>query len=144
MEVHEKIRLVERNTEEILNKEKIREILKKKNPRVYCGYETSGEIHLGHLVTMTKLLDLEKAGFHVVVLFADWHTWLNQKGDWEFIHNETKIWEKVFKEGGLKNAEFVLGSKFQRDLGYIDDVLFMSLKTTIVRALRSMQEVARD
>ena len=34
MEVHEKIRLIERNTEEILNKEKIREILKKKNPKI--------------------------------------------------------------------------------------------------------------
>src|SRR3989344_5601569 len=144
MDIVEKIRLVERNTEEILNKEKIRELLKKKNPRVYCGYETSGEIHLGHLVTITKLLDLQKTGFHVVILFADWHTWLNRKGDWKFIHEQVKIWQNGFKAAGLKNAEFVLGSKFQRDLNYIDDILLMSLNTTINLAVRSMQQIARD
>ena len=32
---------------------------KKKNPVVYCGYEPSGPLHLGHMVTITKLKDLK-------------------------------------------------------------------------------------
>ena len=51
-----KINLVRRNVSEIINEKKISSFLKKGT--VYCGYETSGEIHLGHLVTIMKLLDL--------------------------------------------------------------------------------------
>ena len=143
MELHKKIDLIKRSTEEIINEDKLKEILKLKKPVTYCGYETSGPIHLGHLVTITKLMDLQKVGFHVKVLFADWHTWLNRKGDWGFIHKQTKIWQEGFKAAGLK-AEFILGSKFQRNMSYIDDVLTLALNTTMNRSLRSMQEVARD
>ncbi len=145
MDFEARIELVKRNSEEIITDEKLAELLKgKKHPITYCGYETSGGIHLGHLVTITKLLDLQNAGFKVKILFADWHTWLNQKGDWDFIHETTKQWERGFKAAGLKEAEFVLGSRFQRKMNYIDDVMALSLKTTINRALRSMQQVARD
>ena len=143
MDIHEKIELIKRNSVEIINEDKLRDILKLKKPVTYCGYEPSGGIHLGHLVTITKLMDLKKAGFHVKVLLADWHAWLNKKGDWDFIHKQAKIWKNGFKAAGL-NAEFILGSKFQRNLNYIDDVFSLGLNTTMNRALRSMQEVARD
>ena len=139
-----KLELVKRNSAEIINGEEIPKLLKKKKPIVYCGYETSGEIHLGHLVTITKLMDLAKAGFHVKVLFADWHTFLNQKGDWEFIAKQVKNWKAGFKAAGLKDAEFVLGSSFQRTSEYIDDVFTIATKTTINRSLRSMQQVGRN
>ena len=135
--------MIKRNTEEIINEKNIPELLKKKNPVTYCGYETSGAIHLGHLVTITKLMDLQKAGFHIKVLFADWHTYLNQKGDWDFIHKQVEIWKKGFKAAGL-DAEFILGSSFQRKQEYIDDVFTLATKTTLNRGLRSMQQVARD
>jgi tyrosyl-tRNA synthetase len=145
MDNKEKLDLIRRNAEEIISEQELKNLLKKKKNLVtYCGYEVSGEIHLGHLVTMTKLLDLQKAGVKVIILFADWHTWLNKKGDWDFIHKQIKIWENAFRAAGLTKAKFVLGSSFQRDINYIDDVLRMSLKTTINRALRSMQVVARD
>lgn len=141
----EKFELIKRNSAELITEEEIRKLLEeKKNPVTYCGYEVSGEVHLGHLVTITKLLDLQKAGFHVKVLFADWHTWLNKKGEWSFIHEMIKKWEKAFKALGLEKAEYVLGSSFQRTQAYIDDLLTLSLNTTVNRSLRSMQEVARD
>jgi tyrosyl-tRNA synthetase len=139
----DKLKLIKRNSEEIINEKDIPELLKKKNPVTYCGYEVQGEIHLGHLVTITKLLDLQKAGFHVKVLFADWHTYLNQKGDWKSIQKGTEKWKKGFKAAGL-DAEFILGSSFQRKTEYIDDVLTLATKTTLNRGLRSMQQVARD
>ena len=139
-----KLELIKRNSAEIINEEDISKVLKKKKPVAYCGYETSGEIHLGHLVTMTKLLDLSKAGFHVKVLFADWHTFLNQKGDWDFIAKQIKNWKAGFIAAGLKDAEFVLGTSFQRSPEYIDDVFTIATKTTINRSLRSMQQVGRN
>ncbi|MBT4631003.1 tyrosine--tRNA ligase [Candidatus Woesearchaeota archaeon] len=139
-----KLDLIKRNTEEIITEEKLKTLLKKKNPRVYCGYEPSGEIHLGHLVTITKLLDLQEAGFQVVILFADYHAFLNQKGDWKFINEQVKHWKKGFKAAGLTKAEFVVGSSFQTKKEYQEDVLKLSSSITINRALRSMQQVARD
>ena len=145
MGVEKRFELIKRNTVEIINEEIIRELIKKgKKPVVYCGYETSGDIHLGHLVSMTKLLDLQEAGFKVKVLFADWHTYLNQKGEWKAINEQLKKWEKGFKASGLGKVEFVKGSEIQRNMEYIDDVFKLAVKNTLNRGLRSMQTVARD
>jgi len=145
MDLDEKIALVQRNTVEVVENDELKKLLEtSKKPSAYCGYEPSGEIHLGHLVTVTKLIDLEKAGIKVKVLFADWHAWLNKKGSWDEIKEVVKIWEKGFTKLGLKNPEFVLGTSFQRNDDYIDDLLKLSINTTVNRGLRSMQEVARD
>lgn len=144
MDVKEKIELIKRNADEILNEKDLKKVLRKKNLKVYCGYEPSGEIHLGHLVTMMKLLDFQKAGVTPIVLLANWHGWLNKKGDWNFLDKQMKIWEKGMKAAGLTKAKFVKGTDFQRDVKYIDDVMIMALETTINRGLRSMQTVARD
>jgi tyrosyl-tRNA synthetase len=141
----DKFDLVGRNTVEIIGEGELKKLLNsKKKPVVYCGYETSGPIHLGHLVSLTKLLDLQKAGFKVKILFADWHTYLNQKGDWKFIDAEVKKWEQGIIASGLDKAEFVKGSEIQRNLDYIDDVFTLATKNTLNRGLRSMQTVARD
>jgi tyrosyl-tRNA synthetase len=137
----EKIALIKRNTVEMVNDKFISEFMKK--GVVYCGYECSGEIHLGHLVTITKLLDLQKAGIKVKVLLADWHTWLNKKGDWDFVKQQVKQWEKGFKAVGL-DADFVKGTSYEMKPEYINDVLKLALKITVNRGVRAMQQVARD
>ena len=45
--------LATRNTVEVVTTDELRELLKKDKKRVYAGYEPSGEIHLGHLVTVS-------------------------------------------------------------------------------------------
>jgi len=144
MNVDERIRLIKRNADEILNEKDLKKVLKKKNLKVYCGYEPSGEIHLGHLVTMMKLLDFQKAGITPVVLLANWHAWLNKKGDWKFLDKQVEVWERGMRAAGLTKAKFVKGTNFQRKVGYIDDIMKMALAVTINRGLRSMQTVARD
>lgn len=141
IDVNNKIELIKRNTSEIVNDAKIKDFLGK--GVVYCGYECSGEIHLGHLVTIIKLLDLQKAGVKVKILLADWHTWLNKKGDWDFVNGQVKQWEKGFKSVGLK-AEIVKGTSYQKKPDYFEDILKLSLNTTVNRGVRSMQQVARD
>ncbi len=140
----DKVELIKRNAEEIINESKISKILKKKQPVVYCGYEPSGDIHLGHLVTIMKLRDFEKAGFKVKVLLADWHAWLNKKGDWKFIGEQVEKWKKAFKKIGLKNPEIIVGTSFQRKPDYMDDVFTLAAGSTLNRGLRAMQGVARD
>ncbi|MFH1895251.1 MAG: tyrosine--tRNA ligase [archaeon] len=145
MGLKEKMQLIEENSVELVTKEEIEKILsEKKSPITYCGYEPSGEVHLGHFVTAIKLSQLEKAGFKVKILLADWHAFLNKKGSEEQIKENIKFWKKAFSFIGLKEPEFVLGSSFQKKQDYIEDLLKLSLHTTINRGLRSMQEVARD
>jgi len=143
MNTEEKLELIKRNTEEIVTEESLRELLKKKSPKVYCGYEPNGPMHLGHFVTITKLMDLEKAGFKIIVLLADIHALLNRKGEEKQIAKEVESWKKTIKAIGLK-CEIVLGSKFQFNKEYQLDVMKLAQSSTINRGLRSMQEIARD
>ena len=144
LSVDEKLELIKRNTEEIVSEDGLKKLLKeKKNPVVYCGYEPNGPMHLGHFVTITKLMDFDKAGFKVKVLLADVHAFLNRKGSEEEIKKEVDSWRKTIKAIGL-NAEVVLGSDFQFEKNYQLDVMRLAQDSTINRGLRSMQEIARD
>lgn len=134
---------IKKNTEEIVTEQELIEVMKKKKPVAYCGYEPNGPMHLGHFVTVTKLIDLEKAGFKVKFLLADVHALLNRKGAKEEIAKEVENWRKTVKAIGLK-AEIVLGSDFQFKPDYQMDVMALAQHSTIQRGLRSMQEIARD
>ncbi|MCX8194014.1 MAG: tyrosine--tRNA ligase [Candidatus Pacearchaeota archaeon] len=144
MELKKRLELIKRNVVEIVTEKEFEELLKKKkNPVVYCGYEPSGPLHLGHFVTILKLMDLANAGFEVKVLLADVHALLNRKGGAEEINKETQMWKKIIKAIGLK-SEIILGSEFQFDEMYQLDVMKLAQEVTINRGLRSMQEIARD
>lgn len=144
MDIDKKIELIKRNTEEVLTEEELRKLLaQKKKPVVYCGYEPSGPMHLGHFVTITKLMDFAEAGFKVKILIADIHAFLNRKGDEALIKKEVDNWRKTIKAIGL-DAEVVLGSDFQFTKEYQLDVMRLAQSATINRGLRSMQEIARD
>lgn len=139
------IELIKRNTSEIVTEEELTETLKEKQaPVTYCGYETSGPVHIGTMVAVMKQIDFLKAGLKVKVLFADLHTLLNRKGDEEWINGMVEYWKNCFCALGLKDAEYVRGTDFEYDREYVHDILQLGLKTTLNRAMRSMQEVARD
>ncbi len=144
MDIDKKLGLIKRNVSEIVGEKELIELLnKKKKPVAYCGYEPSGSVHLGHFVTLSKLLDFEKAGFKVKVLLADVHAMLNRKGDEKQIKKEAELWKNIIKAIGLK-AEIILGSAFEFEKKYQFDVMNLAQHFTIQRGLRSMQEVARD
>ena len=144
LNTEKKIEIIKKNVAEIISEEELLKLIKdKKKPVIYCGYEPNGPMHLGHFVTITKLLDFEKAGFKVKILLADVHAFLNRKGSEEEIKKEVESWKKTIKAIGL-NAEVILGSSFQFDKEYQLDVMRLAQAYTINRGLRSMQEIARD
>ena len=136
--------LATRNTVEVITEEELRSVLAQETKRVYAGYEPSGEIHLGHLVTINKLMDLRDAGFDVVVLLADLHAYLNRKGTMEEVAELADYNRRCFEAVGLTGVEFVLGSEFQLSPEYQLDVLRLSQKISLKRATRSMDEVGRQ
>ncbi len=146
MDINEKLRLVMRNAEEIVTEEELRTLLETSDrPSAYVGYEPSGEIHLGHMMTVQKLMDLQQAGFRITVLLADIHAYLNEKGSFEEIAEVADYNRRVFIALGLdeNRARFVLGSEYQLERDYVLDILKLARITTLNRARRSMDEVSR-
>lgn len=143
----DKLALITRNTEEIVTKEELEAIINsEKQPSAYVGYEPSGKIHMGHVLTVNKLLDLQQAGFKINVLLADVHAYLNEKGTMEEVRKIADYNKRCFIALGLdeKNTNFVLGSSYQLSPEYMLDVMKLSRITTLNRARRSMDEVSRD
>ncbi len=146
MDLEAKISLVTRNAVEVVTEEELKQLLESKDKlRAYVGYEPSGEIHLGHMMTVNKLIDLQNAGFEVTVLLADIHAYLNEKGGFEEIKKIAEYNKRAFIALGLdeSKASFVLGSDFQLDKDYVLDIHRMARITTVNRARRSMDEVSR-
>ncbi|MEZ3142939.1 tyrosine--tRNA ligase [Halobaculum sp. MBLA0143] len=111
--------------------------------RAYVGYEPSGVLHLGHMLTANKLLDLQAAGMEVVILLADVHAYLNDKGSFEEIRETGERMREQFLAYGLDpdQTEFVYGSEFQTDEEYVLDLHELELSTTLNRAQRAMAEI---
>jgi tyrosyl-tRNA synthetase len=136
--------LVTRNTVEVITEDDLETVLQKPKKRVYAGYEPSGEIHLGHMVTVNKLIDMREAGFEVVVLLADLHAFLNRKGTMDEVQELAEYNKRCFEALGLKGVNFVLGSEVQLNSDYELRVLELSQQITLNRAKRSMDEVGRQ
>ncbi|MGQ9787970.1 MAG: tyrosine--tRNA ligase [Candidatus Hadarchaeaceae archaeon] len=135
-----------RGAEEVVTVDELRRLLDSKSFSAYCGYEPSGKIHFGHALTISKLIDIQRAGGKVTVLLADLHAFLNHKGTLEEIQKVAEYNKHCFIALGLdpKRTNFVLGSSFQLKPEYVLDVLKMATSTTILRARRAMAEIARQ
>ena len=147
MNPQETYELITRNAEEVVTDEEVREMAEDPDgKRAYVGYEPSGVLHIGHMLTANKLIDLQDAGMDIVVLLADVHAYLNEKGTFDEIRETAERMKEQFVAFGLdaEKTEFVLGSEFQLDDDYTLDVHSLAVRVTLNRARRSMSEVARE
>ncbi len=143
----DRLELIKRNVQEIVTDEELERLLAtKEHPTAYVGYEPSGKIHMGHVLTVNKLLDLQKAGFKITVLLADVHAYLNQKGTLEQVREIADYNKRCFIALGLdpKETNFVYGSDYQLKPEYMLNVLKLTRITSLNRARRSMDEVGRQ
>lgn len=147
MDLDERLKLIKRNTSEIITDSELNSLLtEKKDISAYCGRAPTGAMHLGHLVAFGKLLDFQKAGIHAKILLADIHAALDDlKSKWEDLDKRVDYTKKCFELSfdWKEKPEFVRGSDFELDKDYINDMLKISTVTTIDRALRAASEVTR-
>jgi tyrosyl-tRNA synthetase len=146
MDRDEALGLITQDTSEIIGKHEIEDLLERGVPlRAYVGYEPSGKIHLGHALSVNKLIDLQKAGVDIVVLLADLHAYLNDKGSLEEIRKMAEYNKECFIALGLnkRKTKFVLGSDIQLNSEYFMNVQRLALTTTLLRARRSMDVISR-
>ena len=145
MDLESKIELVEKGVLEIVTLEELKEKIKNQDMTAYIGYEPSGKIHLGHAITVQKMLDLQKAGFKIKILLADLHAYLNDKGSLEEIKEISKYNIRCFRALGLSDeTEFILGSSFQTQVEYTYKVYESAINTTLARSRRSMAQITRE
>merc|ERR1711872_237222 len=96
--VQEKKALIKRNLQEVLGEERIDEIMKTRDLKIYWGTATTGRPHIAYFVAMSKLADFLAAGCEVTVLFADLHAYLdNMKAPWELLKLRTEYYEASIK-----------------------------------------------
>ena len=141
MDAHD---LITRNAAEVVTEEEVDELAADPDgKRAYVGYEPSGVLHIGHMLGANKLIDLQEAGMEVVILLADVHAYLNDKGTFEEIRDTAERMQEQFVAYGLdeENTEFRLGSEFQFDEEYVLDLHALELETTLSRAERAMAEI---
>ena len=145
MELDTKMETIKNGTLEVVTEEQLREKIQKDKPIAYIGYEPSGNVHLGHAITVKKMIDIQKAGFKVKILLADLHAYLNGKGSLEEIAEISKYNMRCFRALGLsEETEFIMGSSYQTREDYTYKVYELALSTTLTRAKRSMAQITRD
>lgn len=145
MDLNTKLELISRETLEIVTPEELRDNIESKRTTAYIGFEPSGKIHLGHAITIQKMIDLQNAGFKVKILLADLHAYLNGKGSLQEIKEISEYNMRCFHALGLsKDVEFILGSSFQTQEEYTYRVYELALYTTLSRAKRSMAQITRE
>jgi len=141
MDAYERIT---RNAAEVVTEDEVRALADDpEGRRAYVGYEPSGVLHVGHMLTANKLIDLQEAGFEVVVLLADVHAYLNGKGTFEEIEATAERMEAQLLAYGLDESrtEFVYGSEFQFDRDYALELHALEREASLARAERSMSEI---
>lgn len=145
MDLDSRIELVKRGTLETVTPEELRKKIEDQKIIAYIGYEPSGKVHLGHAITVKKMIDLQNAGFKIKILLADLHAYLNGKGSLEEIKEISEYNMKCFRALGLSDdTEFILGSSFQTKEDYTYKVYELALYTTLARAKRSMAQITRE
>jgi len=151
MSWEEKKALIARNLQETLGQEKIDEILKTRDLKLYWGTATTGKPHIAYFVPMSKIADFLTAGCEVTILFADLHAYLdNMKAPWELLRLRTEYYEQVIKAMllsigvSIEKLKFVKGTEFELSKEYTLDVYKLSSLVTEHDARKAGAEVVKQ
>jgi tyrosyl-tRNA synthetase len=151
MDTKEKFTIITKDLQEIVGEDDIKEILKKRDLKIYIGAATTGKPHLGYFAWVLKIADFLKAGCEVTILFADLHAYLdNMKSTWDLLEKRTKYYQFILKEM-LKSAnvpisklKFIRGTEYQLSEKYTLDMYKLSALTSIRDTQRAGAEVVKQ
>ncbi len=150
MDIAERLELVTRYSEEVVETDELEALLEAGDPSVYIGYAPTGEMHIGHFTTIRKLADFLRADLDVTVLVADLHAHLDdEKSPFELLDARTEYYQEAI-EGMVEAAgadpddiTFIRGMEYQLEGEYALELYRMAAETTIARTQRAASEVVR-
>jgi tyrosyl-tRNA synthetase len=147
MDVDSRIGLAARDTLEVVTLEELRGLFETKSkPTAYIGYEPSGFVHTGQLITSAKILDLQNAGVEVTIFLADWHAFINDKvgGKMEDIRVCGEYLKECFLAAGVKDsAKFVWASDLIDHSSYWEKFIRIAKASSLQRIKRAMTIMGR-
>jgi tyrosyl-tRNA synthetase len=155
MTTDEKLKLITRNLEEILTEEDLNKLIDSGTPlKHYIGFEISGKFHIGYLLVLNKVKDLQEAGAETVIWLADVHSAINDKlgGDLEIIK---KIGKGYFTDGVKAIFESLGGDpdklifkvtseSYAENPDFWLTFLEMGKATSLARTMRSITIMGRE
>ncbi len=149
MKLKKRLDLITRNLQEIITKEELERLLKKeKEISVYWGTMPTGSISIAYFFPMLKIADFLKAGLKVKILLADLHAALDGV-PWGLLNKRTDYYKRaivlILKTIGvdIKRLEFVKGSDLQLNEKYFEDLLRLSMVSSIRNCNKSASEVVK-
>lgn len=148
---HDKMRLITRGLQEVLQEETMETILKSRNLRIYWGTATTGRPHVAYFVPMAKIADFLRAGCDVTILLADLHGYLDsQKAPWDLLDARTKYYQHVIIsmlksiDVPVEKLKFVRGTEFELSSGFSNDLFRLISQTTLHDAKKAGAEVVKQ
>lgn len=150
MDVEERYTLITRNVQELTTGEELKALLAKEDyqPTAYIGFEPSGLVHLGWALVAAKIKDLCDAGIKVIIFWADWHAYINDKlgGDIENIRICAKYFEDCFIALGVPRdkVEFRYAYELLDGIDYWEKVIKIAKVTSLSRVKRAMTIMGRS
>lgn len=150
MDAEERYRLITRNVEELISEDELKAVLSKEGyqPTAYIGFEPSGLVHMGWALVASKIRDMCDAGVKVIIFWADWHAYINDKlgGDIDNIHVCAKYFEDCFIALGVPKdkVEFRYASELLDGIEYWETVIKVAKSTSLSRVKRAMTIMGRQ
>lgn len=138
-------------TQETLGEDRLKEILKERDVKIYWGTATTGKPHIAYFVPMCKIADFLKAGAEVTILFADLHAYLdNMKAPWDLLQYRAQYYEILIKtvlksiKVPIDKLRFVKGTDYQLSKEYTLDVYRLTSMLTEHDAKKAGAEVVKQ
>jgi tyrosyl-tRNA synthetase len=147
MDVDSKVELASRDAIEIVTPEELRRLYETSSkPTGYIGYEPSGFVHAGQIITASKIIDLQNTGVEMTIFLADWHALINDKmgGKIDNIRTCGEYLRDCFMALGVRDtAKFVWASDLINHSSYWEKFIRISKASSLTRIKRAMTILGR-
>ncbi len=147
MDVDSRLELITRDTVEAVTVEELRRLLDTNpKPTAYIGYEPSGFVHVGQMITASKVVDMQRAGVDVIVFLADWHAMINDKlgADIDNIRACGEYMRDCFLALGVdESTRFVYASDLINRADYWEKFIRICKASSLMRLKRAMTIMGR-
>lgn len=148
LSVEERFELITRNLQEIISEDELMDLLKKKEISLYWGTMPTGSVSFAYFFPMLKIADFLKAGIKVKILLADLHAALDGV-PWEVLDKRYNYYKKaiilILEKIGVdvSKLEFVKGSEVQLNDKYFNDLLKLSVLTSVRDSTKAACEAVK-
>ena len=146
-----KLNLITRNLGEVLHQDKLEEVLKTRNLKIYWGTAPTGRPHIAYFVPLMKIADFLQADCQVTILLADLHAYLdNMKAPWDRLKLRTSYYEQVIKAClvgmgvSIEKLKFVVGTSYQLTEKYNLDAYRLAAISSIHDSKKAGAQVVKQ